>query len=449
MLAPVLASAVAIALVGCTAPTLIEDSSVTVVTSQAFYSLNNKTSYGASPANSAIIQAANSSFNRYDDSPRLVTDPSFGSYQLLSRDPLTLKYTIADGVTWSDGVRVDASDLLLAWAANSGVLNTPDFDDSDFVDPETGQYLKPFPRDTVYFDGATSEGLQHVTSTPTIGDGGRSLTLSYDEYFADWKLVLQPGVPAHVVAEHALKRSSPSDALDDGAPSDSERIAAALESKSALVTAINDRATEQLSDIANFWNSGFNFDRMPTDASLLVTSGPYAITDFVPGEQVTLTARQGYSGDHKPTIETVVVKFVSDGLQQVASLADGSANVISPRQGEGVETALAALAAGTAEVQRGFDGVYEHLDLQFSDSRSGAFDDSAVRAAFLKVVPRAEIAKAALGTLGELRASQLFMPGEPGYQETASENGSAQFERVDIDGAIALLRGAGVSNPSV
>lgn len=432
---------------GCTAPTVIEDSSVTVATGQEFSSLNDKTSYGATTANSAIVQAVNSSFTSYDEVPALVDDPSFGSFQLVSTDPLTVTYTIADGVTWSDGVPVDASDLLLAWAANSGVLNSKGFDDSEYVDAETGQYAQPFPSDVVYFDGATSEGLQYVTTTPVIGDGGRSLTLSYDRYFPDWKLVLQPGLPAHVVAAHALKLTTPS---DDAAPTDAEVRAAAGEAKNALVAAIDSADTSALSAIANFWNSGFNFDAMPSDASLLVSNGPYTITDIAPGEQLTLTANPRYSGTHQPVIETVVVKFLPDGAAQLAAIADSSANVIVPPVTEEVTTRLAAL--GGVTVQAGTDGIYEHLDLQFADSRSGVFDDPAVREAFLKTIPRAQIAEAMVGELGvsaEPRSSQLFLPSEPGYQETVRGNGSSAYTRVDIAGAQALLAEAEQSNPTV
>ena len=433
---------------GCTAPTVIEDSSVTVATGQSFFSLNDKTSYGASKANSAIVQAVNSSFNRYNEVPKLVTDPSFGSYQLVSTDPLTVKYVIADGATWSDGVPVDASDLLLAWAANSGALNTQDFDDSDFVDPETGQYARPFPANVVYFDGATSEGLQYVTTTPVIGDGGRSLTLSYDRYFADWPLVLQVGVPAHVVAERALTLSPRSKTGDD--PTDAERLTAADAAKTALVAAIDSADTSKLSAIANEWNSGFNFDAMPKDPSLLVSNGPYTITDFSPGEQLTLTANPLYTGTNQPVIETVVVRYMPDGATQLAALANSTANIILPPATEDVTAGLAALSDVT--VQDGTDGVYEHLDLQFSNSRSGVFGTLAVRQAFLETVPRAEILDAVVGPVGANttpRSSQLFLPAEPGYQKAVDSNGSSSFAHVDIAGAKALLAKADIHSPTV
>ena len=435
---------------GCTAETVVQNSSVTVASGQAFFSLNDKTSYGAADANSAILQAVSSSFNRYDSEPKLVQDTSFGTYRLLSNNPLTVKYTIADGVTWSDGVPVDASDLLLAWAANSGALNTKDFDDSGYVDPDTGQYAKPFPADIVYFDGQTSQGLQYVTTTPVIGDEQRSLTLTYDRYFPDWPLVLQVGLPAHVVAEHALKLAPDAVQGKQGKPNDAESRAAATKAKAELVKAIQKDDTTELSAIANFWNSGFNFEAMPKDLSLLVSTGPYTITGFSGAKQLTLSANPNYRGDHRPVVETIVVKFIADPLTQLSALKDGSANVILPRPGEDVSQALAAMPDVT--VQRGVDGAFEHLDLQLENSKSGFFSDTRVREAFLRVVPRQEILEEIISPVDDgaaVRSSQLFMPGEPGYSDSIAANGSSVFSRVDVAGAKRLLAEAGVTDPTV
>lgn len=433
---------------GCTTATVVENSSVTVATTQAFFSLNDKTSYGAAEANSAILQAVNSSFNRYDAEPKLVQDTSFGRYQVLSNNPLTVKYTIADGVSWSDGVPVTAADLLLAWAANSGVLNTKGVDASDYVDSETGKFAKPFPGTVVYFDGQTSEGLQYVTTIPVISDDHRSLTLTYDRFFPDWRLVLQVGLPAHVVAAHALHLASES-ALPDK-PSSAAYVAAATKAARALVDAIRIHDITKLSAIANFWNSGFNLDGMPKDRSLLVSTGPYTITGFTKGKQLTFSANQNYHGEHSPVVEKIVVRFVADALTQLAELKDGSANVIVPRPSEEMSKALAGVSNAT--VQRGFDGAFEHLDLQMANSKSGSFADVRIREAFLKVVPRQEILDAAVQPVNDkaaVRSSQLFLPGEPGYAESVAANGSSEYSHVDVSGAKALLAEAGVPDPTV
>jgi peptide/nickel transport system substrate-binding protein len=417
---------------GCTAPVLVEGTSVTVAASESLFSYNPKTSYGNSIANSSIVSATNSQFSYYDNTPKLVTDDSFGSYRVISRDPLTVKYTIRDGVSWSDGTRVDAADLLLAWAANSGSLNTKSFDASKYVDQETGKFTSAFPKNVVYFDGFSGNGLQLVTKTPTIGDGGRSLTLSYDKYFVDWQLVFGVGLPAHVVASKAL-------GIDDH-----------QKAKDALVSAITTKDRTALAKISRFWNTGFNFTNMPKDPELVVSTGPYVMTNLVANDHATLTPNPHYVGDHRPRFEKVTVKFISDPLAAVRALKAGEVDVIAPQSTDDVSKALSSTKDIT--VRGSFDGAYEHLDLQFAHGRSGVFSTPLVRQAFLLTVPRQQILDRLVAPLqkrARLRSSHVFLPGSDGYTQAIKANGSAAYATVNVKGAKKLLVQAGVVDPQV
>ena len=118
----------ALGLAACSSTSLVVGgSTVRVASAQPVTSLNDQTAYGNTTANRSIVAATNAGFNYYDDTSLLVRDESFGHYEIVSRDPFAVRYTLANGVTWSDGVLVDAADLLLAWAANSGKLNTEGF----------------------------------------------------------------------------------------------------------------------------------------------------------------------------------------------------------------------------------------------------------------------------------------------------------------------------------
>ncbi|QNE47546.1 ABC transporter family substrate-binding protein [Glaciihabitans sp. INWT7] len=431
LVAALLVLAVAgIALSGCTA-TVTKGSTVRVAVSQAFSSYNARTSFGNVAANASIVAATNSQFNYYDNRPALQKDESFGTYQVVSKQPFRVKYTIRDGVKWSDGQAVDGADLLLSWAANSGALNTPGFDNESYTDPDTGRYTKPFPAGVVHFDGFSGNGLQLVSKTPVIGDDNRSLTLTYDHPFVDWELVFGVGLPAHVVAQKAL-------GMDD-----------ATRAEGALVTAIQKRDIAKLSKIAHFWDTGFDFTTMPKDKSLVIGTGPYTLTGLT-ATGATLTANPQYSGDHRPTFERVELRFITDPLAAVAALRAGQVDVISPQPNADVAQAL--LSVDNATVLSGSDGPYEHLDLQFSHSRNGTFDDPVVRRAFLKTVPRQKILDDLIVPLQEearLRSSQVFLPGEQGYAAAVRTNGSSAYATVDIEGAKELLAKAGVVGPQV
>jgi peptide/nickel transport system substrate-binding protein len=427
-------AASALVLSACAAPQseIVDGSSITVAWNQSFYSYNSSTSFGNATANANIVYMTSGAFNYYDDEPSLLKDESFGTYELVSEDPLTVTYTIADDVEWSDGTPVDGADLLLAWAANSGVLNTPDFDPGEFTDPETGEFTDQYPTDVVYFDGAIGAGLQLVTETPVVD--GKSITLVYDEFFVDWELVLGVGLPAHVVAQRAL-------GIDD-----------ATEAKDALVEAVQSADAAALAPMSNSWNSDWNFSELPSeaDANLLVVNGPYQITDFVADESITLSANPNYSGDNLPKIEKITVRFITDPLAAVQALANGEVDIISPQATADVADALNALDGVT--VLSGEESVYEHIDLQFAESKNGTFDNPLVREAFLKTIPRQQIVDTLIKPLNpeaEVRNSQIFIPGAPGYDETVAANGMDAFNEVDIAGAQALLAEAGVTAPAV
>lgn len=425
----------ALVLSACSAPQseIVEGSTLSVAWNQPFYSYNGNTSFGNATANNNITYSTLAGFNYYNDVPELVRDESFGTVELVTEDPLVVKYTIADGVKWSDGTAVDAVDLLLQWAALSGAENTPDFDPAEFTDPDTGEFTDDYPTDVVYFDtGADpSFGLGLVSEVPEVSDDKKSITMTYDEPFVDWELQLTSPLPAHVVGKNAL-------GIEDN-----------QEAKDAVLAALQEGDAEALAPISSFWNGGFNFTEMPDNPDLVLASGPYMITDFVADQYVTLQANPEYVGANKPQVEEITVRFITDPLAAVQALQNGEVQVISPQATVDVAEALAAL---DVTVIGGYEGTYEHIDLQFDQSKSGHFNNPLIREAFMKVIPRQEIVDKLVKPLmedAEIRNSQVFLPGADGYDESVANNGSEAFNEVDIPGAQALLAEAGVTNPEV
>ena len=138
-----------------------------------------------------ISYATHSGFFYVDNKLNVVRNEKFGKIEKTSDDPLTVKYTINEGVKWSDGTPVTAADLLVQWAAFSGY-----YDDADAA-AKTG---------TSYFSYAGDRTGLALTDFPELGADNRSLTLKYSRPFADWETALGgPGVdiPAHVLAGKA------------------------------------------------------------------------------------------------------------------------------------------------------------------------------------------------------------------------------------------------------
>jgi peptide/nickel transport system substrate-binding protein len=424
----------ALILTGCSAPTrpLVTGSSIAVAWNVPFTSYNANTPFGATSANRNISYATLSGFNYFDNDLSLVRNTSFGSYQKVSDNPLVVKYTIADGVSWSDGTAVDAADLLLQWAALSGAENSPHFDASRFADAKTGE-LGALPKNVVYFDSGASRSVGFGASSrvPDISEDRKSLTVTFDRPVADWETAMAAPLPAHVIIKHALKTS------------DSEQA------KDALIDAVRSNDVSALSKISGFWNSGFNFSKMPSAHDLLVSDGPYRITGIHSEKSVTLKANPRYTGASQPKIETIAVRVIVDPLAAVAALENNEVQIIAPQPTEQVLDDLSAIKAKKVV----FPGATnERIVLQFGASKNDSFDNPLVRKAFIKVIPRREIVSTLIAPLQKhaaVRNSLVFFPGQDGYGESAKQNGSSAFRRVDIDGAKALLSRAGVKRPTV
>ncbi len=426
---------------------------VTVGWNQGFYEYNEDSATGNATANANIRYLMNDYVNYYDGDLNLVPNESFASYQVTSEDPLTVEYTFTDDASWSDGTPVDATDMLLSWVALSGHFNTAEFVQS-FDDEGNVVWLYPedsenageeVPQEEIennVFFNFTSGNIGLIEETPTISEDGKTITFVYSQPFADWEDNLDVGVPAHVVAMHALDIEDPQEAKD------------------AFVDAVVNNDAEALAPISDFWNNGFAFgDTLPEDESLYLSSGPYIMTDFVRDQYVTLEAREDYTGDHQPQIETITVRYSEDPMAQVQALENGELDLISPQASADTLQALEALG-GDFDVITDDAAVYEHVDLMFTND--GPFDPAtydgdedaalAVRQAFLKLIPRQDIVDRIVSPLNpeaNVRSSYTAIPGSPNYDQIVEANGMDELFPLELDreGAAQLLEDAGVETP--
>ncbi|MCC3281085.1 MULTISPECIES: ABC transporter family substrate-binding protein [Arthrobacter] len=395
--------------------------SVRVVEVNAFSSFNSNTANGNVDINGKIAYATHSGFNYITDELKVEPLEDFGTYEKVSEDPLTVKYTVNEGVNWSDGEPVDADDLMLLWAVNSGHFN-------DATTNEEGETVSG----TTYFDYAGDTSGLGLTDVPEIGDDGRSITLTYSEPFADWEVAFgamtDGGVstPAHVVAEKA--------GLADG-----DALIELLQNTPAGDPASPAPVNEELKAVADFWNTGFDTKSLPSDPSLYLSNGPFIVSEIDPENSMTLTRNEDYNWGPEPKIDEIVVRYIGEAPAQVQALKNGEVDIIAPQP-----------SADTVEQIEAIDGVtmnsgnqlsYDHVDLNYT----GVFADQDVRTAFMKVIPRQAIVDSIVKKLNPDAApldSEIFLADQEGYDESAANNGSAEFAEVDIEGAKELLAGA-------
>ncbi|WP_026555635.1 ABC transporter family substrate-binding protein [Arthrobacter sp. 35W] len=393
--------------------------SATVVEVNGFSSFNTNTANGNSDINSKIDYATHSGFNYIDNKLNVVKNEKFGKYEKISDNPLTVKYTINDGVKWSDGAPVTANDLILQWATFSGFYNDSKLNDKG--DIASG---------TTYFQYAGDTSGLGLTEFPEIGDNGQSVTLKYSKPFADWEIAFGSlvDIPSHVMATKSGFKDADAltaflKALPKGNPE-------------APVT-----ASPELQKVADLWNAGFDTKTMPTDPALALSNGAFMVKSMDPEQSMTLVKNPDYNWGPAASLDSITVRYISDPAAQIAALKNGEADIIAPQASADTVSQLKALESQGVTVEQDAQLAYDHLDLNFS----GVFADANVREAFMKATPRQDILDKIIKPLDDkakVLDSQIFIPAQAGYENSAKNNGSSAFDKVDIDGAKKLLNGA-------
>ncbi|RKT36541.1 peptide/nickel transport system substrate-binding protein [Microbacterium sp. AG1240] len=417
----------ALALAGCTTAPAEETpaesgGTVTIATTNAFTSFNGDTPDANLDTNGMVGYLTGVSgglglggFLRLDKDFSILSNDDFGTIETVSEDPLTVKYTLNEGLTWSDGEPITADDMLVNWAQSSGW-----FDDA-VIDGSTGDVTNG---GTQYFTLAGSTAGIDTTSFPEIGDDNMSMTITYATPFVDYKLFNPIGKPAHVLAEKA---------------------GVSLEEFVELVNTLPEGNPEApvapnatLKAAADFWNTGYDVTTMPSDESLLVASGPFIVTDFQAESSITLEKNPEYKGSMSPAYDQLIIRFIGDANAQVTALQNGEVNAIQPQPSADT---LTALEANNATVHAGNQVAYDHLDLTFG----GVFAEANVREAFLKTIPRQQILDSIITPVNpdaEVLNSQIFLPTDADYTDAVAASGYDAFTEPDIEGAKALLAGA-------
>jgi peptide/nickel transport system substrate-binding protein len=405
---------------------------VRVAWNDPLLSFNNNTSRNNALANSIPLYLMNTGFSYYDSDLVLVNNDSFGVCVVESLDPLRVTFRINEGVTWSDGVQIDAADLILSWGALSTVFNTGEI--------EVDEDGNPIETDEIVFD-AVSQSLALVTTFPEISEDGLAVTLTWDKFYVDYQIGgVGTTVPAHIVAKKALGIEDPAEA------------------KAALINSFQNNVAAELKPIADFFNTGFDANSLPSDSDLYIGHGAYNLVAYEEVSQMVFEAREDFAWGPRPQVKTIVYRIIGDPTAAVQALANEEIDIIEPQATTDVLDQLLALADRGIEVIQSEGAVYEHVDLVFNNG--GPFDPATyggdeeaarkVRQAFLLTIPRDEIVDRlikALNPNAEVRQSFTQIPGSPPYSEMVAENGSSFYASVDLDKARELLAEAGVTTP--
>ena len=398
-------------------------STVVIVDSNTFTSLNPSQPDHNLVLNGNVSSLAGMGFNYYNNKVDLVRNTNFGSYRIIQNNSrgLKVKYTVNPGRKWSDGTPITGVDLLL-----SNVLPSNEYSKSAGLgDPASETTLQAF--DSLGYNGAYNELIEDVA----IASDRMSVVLTYKKFFPDWELFGPSPSPVHTLV-----------ALANG----EKKIGTyphnvALKSK--FLNAYRNKDTVLLKKIAKVWSDAYDITTVDskTNPLLLVGNGPYIVTSIVKDQTVTMKLNPNYnSGPKTSGIETVVFRTIPDSTAAAQALANKEVDVY-----EAIATAdsVAALKKiGSSVTVDGFDtATYEHIEVRTGASQgakekyTGVFAGYSqqakdLRTALLLAWPRQEIIDKIVKPVNPnavVMNSLQYFPGETAYKKMVSESGAEKF----------------------
>ncbi len=374
--------------------TVIAGTSITVGWDEEFTSMNAAAS--PTPGNVDIAAAIRAGFGTVVDGA-FVPDEGFGAVSILSDDPFTARFDLAEPA-WSDGIPLDGADLLLGWAGASGYF-------------EQGDEDAPAERDL-------------SGPVPVLDEFARSIDVVFPAPDNGWEQAVPVPVPAHVVGQLAF-------GIDD-----------AMEAKQAVITAIQDGDADALDEISSVWNEGFDLtDPQSVPAELLLSSGPYLIDEITDGQTIALVPNPGYRG--LVTAQTARIDFAPAGEDPLGVL------------GEDIDVVQIAPTAANREPVRDL----ERQDFTVATTHdgtiwalmvrpSGIFGSSDARTAFLRAVSPRTMADAGGGSWASAYSATTSMvaaSGSRAYEIVNEDSGFSASLGTPADDAALDRAAAGVS----
>ena len=369
--------------------TVVPGTEVTVGWTGAFTSANA----AASPTsgNIAIAETTRGGFGDVIDG-EFVADESFGVVTIVEDDPFTVRYDLAEPV-WSDGIPLDAADLLLGWAGASGYFDSEDESDSGEAEVDA------------------------APTVPVVDEFARAIDVTFERPDIGWQQAVTVPVPAHVIGRSVF-------GTDD-----------AMEAKQAVIRAIQDDDRSALEEISEVWREGFEIsggDEIGAD--LLLSSGPFLVDEVgdEEGQSVTLVPNPSFRGT--PTPKVARIDLVPPGDQPIAEV--------------GTRLDVVVLAPTTAD--RGPIRQLERKDFTVNTSPdgtawalllnpAGTFASQSARVAFIRAASPAAMVE---------RGSGLWASAYTGTTSMLSAPGSRGYDIVNEDSGFAVALGTPSDDPA-
>lgn len=169
-----------------------------------------------------------------------------------------------------------------------------------------------------------------------------------------------------------------------------------------------------------------------------VSSGPFMLTEFDPGNRIVMEANPDYTGYRKPYLKAIEITYMAP-----------ETNFAAFENGEIDNVGYEVLSPADFEIILNDDVMSQNYLRHFGDFRTDyllfdtftePFDNLDVRKAFAKAVDRDAIVANVWGEIKAMPATTMLMPG---YPSSDTDGALAEYQAFDCDAAQAHLADAG------
>jgi len=399
-------------------------STVVIVTSNALTGLNPSVSEMNLTINTDVAYLQSFGFYWYDASPKLVKNPTFGNYQVISKNPFKVRYTVNPGKVWSDGTPITAVDLLLSHVICSSSYSLG----AGLGDPKSEDV-------TPGFNSGCYGGVYdtHAVYLPTLSADKMSLTVEYDSAIPDWEINAPGPTPVHALVQMAEGKKS------------AQNAAANLAAKAKFEKAFFSYDKKLMTAMGKVWSNDYNIKEVnaQTNPLLLVGNGAYLLKSAVANGTITLVENPRHktnpSGPKTNGNKNIQFRIIDNATAAAQALRNQEIDIYA---GQPTADSVALLKASpTAKVVGGSSSFFEHIDLRVDKAQGAAEEYTGpfagnsqkakdLRTAFLMMYPRDEIVEKIFKPLnpGSIRLdSPLVFPSEPGFKEITAVSGVSKF----------------------
>ncbi|HEX7167630.1 MAG TPA: ABC transporter family substrate-binding protein [Acidimicrobiales bacterium] len=180
---------------------------------------------------------------------------------------------------------------------------------------------------------------------------------------------------------------------------------------------------------AGGWDTGLDANPGPS-------AGPYKFKEWKKGESLTLEKNTKWWGEDKPTLDTIVFRFLPESTTQPDALRNNEVDMIYPQPQLDLVDQVEQLTDVKSEI--GFGPVFEHLTFNLKNE---FLKDLAVRKAIAHGVDRDAIVNALMKPFSDKAArldNRVLVSNQEGYEANGKE-----YQKVDPAKAEEALKAGG------